>query len=80
MTDSTPDRWSDVPLGTVHDHGCRCWPHVSLSHYEAAALAEYRQGKADIAAERARISETVNRIPPGEFVRAAVLDAIGDDR
>ena len=38
------------------------------------------QRESAIAAERARIAEAVNRIPPGEFVRAAVLDAIGDDR
>ena len=38
------------------------------------------QRESAIAAERARIAEAVNRIPPGEFVRAAVLAAIGADR
>ena len=39
-----------------------------------AAMRDYRT--AIEANERARISETVNRIPPGEFVRAAVLAVV----
>ncbi len=64
------DRLSDLPVGTVHDHGCRCWPHVSKSDFDAVALAEYRDGKRAVAeavaAERARIRAAVEGLAEEE--------------
>ena len=61
-----------------HEPCCACCSEVD--RLDAENEGNRWAYAAGVAAERARIAEAVNRIPPGEFVRAAVLAAIGADR
>ena len=65
-------------LGPTDEPGmCECGQDMDA---HAGGFALLHHDEVIVAAERARIAEAVNRIPPGEFVRAAVLAAIGADR
>ena len=56
---------------------CECGNDMDA---HAGGFALLHHDEVIVAAERARIAEAVNRIPPGEFVRAAVLALLGDER
>ena len=66
---------------TDHEPCCACCSEVGrLNRSPVSMHVSEEEAYNRVLAERARIAEAVNRIPPGEFVRAAVLAAIGADR
>jgi len=63
-----------------HEPCCACCSEVVRLEAVRLEASESHIWLEGAATERARIAEAVNRIPPGEFVRAAVLALLGDER